>query len=330
MNAKSFTSVLGPSIARYLALKEALGREYRKERAILTHLDRFLAAQPSKHARLTTKTFAQWSTTLVHLMPGVRRNHMRIARNLCLYRRRSHSKCFVPDPELFPKPHAYQPPHCFTEQQIVQILQAADRLGFASNSPFYREGMRLAVVVLYTSGLRRGELVRLRIEDYDSAQRTLHIRDTKFHKSRLVPLSNDAAREMTRYLRVRCRLPHGAEAPLLCNCWGGLRPYTGPGIAQALRRLFEQANVRTIRGTLPRVHDMRHSFALQALRRWYREGLDVQAKLPALAAYMGHISIVSTQHYLALVEPVHGAVGERFAQHCASFLTATSGQGGVR
>ena len=89
MNATPFTSELGLCIARYLILKEALGRKYRIERATLTHLDRFLSAQPT-HVRLTTQTFAPWSATLAYLKPAVRRNHMRIVRNLCLYRRRSH------------------------------------------------------------------------------------------------------------------------------------------------------------------------------------------------------------------------------------------------
>jgi integrase len=187
----------------------------------------------------------------------------------------------------------------------------------------------LAIVLLYTSGLRRGELVRLTLGDYDFEERTLHIRDTKFHKSRLVPLSRQAAHEINRYLRARRRLSHAADAPLLCTRHHGLRPYTGTGLAQGLRRLFEHAEVRTARGLLPRIHDLRHTFALEALRRWYREGVDVQSKLPALAAYMGHVSIISTQYYLALLEPFSATIGERFDRHCAAFLGTSAAAGGV-
>lgn len=142
--SKTFTSKLGPVIGRYLALKEALGRRYLTERAALTHLDRFLSAQSPKHSRFTGETFALWITTFAHLTPTVRRNRMRIARNLCLYRQRREPTCFIPDPTGFPRPHQPQRPHLFTEQQIARLLDAADQLRPASTSPFYGQGLRLA------------------------------------------------------------------------------------------------------------------------------------------------------------------------------------------
>jgi integrase len=124
-------------------------------------------------------------------------------------------------------------------------------------------------------------------------------------------------------------LPHPPDAPLLCNRNGGLRPYTGAGLAQGLRHLFRCAGVRTATGQLPHVHDLRHSFAMHALLRWYRAGIDVQARLPALAAYMGHVSVVSTQHYLAFLEPVARKASDLFARHCRSLLD-TGLEGGAR
>jgi integrase/recombinase XerD len=326
--ANTFTSEVGPFVGRYLALKEALGRRYQIERAVLTHLDAFLSGRPPGRARLTAETFALWSATFEHLTPTVRRNRMRIARNLCLYRRRQEPACFVPDPAGFPRPHQAKPAHIFTEQEIVRLLDAADQLRPTPTSPLYRQGLRLAIVLLYTSGLRRGEVVRLTLGDYDIAEQALHIRNTKFHKSRRVPLSAQAAEEIDGYLCARRCLPHAAHAPLLCNRHGGLRPYTGAGLAQAIERLFEHAGIRTVRGHLPRIHDLRHTFAVHALRRWYQDGVDVQAKLPSLAAYMGHVSIVSTQRYLAVVEPFSEKVAERFAKHCGAFL-GTSPAGGA-
>ncbi|MBW2263513.1 MAG: tyrosine-type recombinase/integrase [Deltaproteobacteria bacterium] len=324
---ETFASGLGPIIAGYLTLKRALGRRYAVERDVLAHIDRFLAADAQE---LTAETFANWCATLAHLKPGVRRNRMRIVRNLCLYRRRSEPSCFVPDLHGFPRPHAPRPPHFFTEQEICRLLRATDALRPSPISPLHREVYRLAIVLLHTAGLRRGELVRLTLADYEPAEKVLHVRATKFHKSRLVPLSSDAAREMEAYFQARRRLPHAADAPLLCSRCRGLRPYTGAGLAKGLRRLFQSANVRTASGRLPRVHDMRHSFALHALLRWYRVGIDVQAKLPALAAYMGHVSIVSTQCYLPFIEPLAQAASERFARHCAPFLATCAAGGGGR
>lgn len=318
---QTFASPLGPVIARYLALKQALGRKYAIERAVFGHLDCFLAAQPPDRSYLTAESFSLWCTTLAHLTPTVRRNRMRIVRNLCLYRRRSESECFVPDPRAFPRPHPPGRPHLFTEQEIARLLHAAGDLRPSSTSPLHPEIYRLAIVLLYTAGLRRGELVRLTLADYDSVEQTLAIRATKFHKSRIVPLSHDAAREMDAFLDARCRrLPHAASAALLCSRCRGLRHYTGAGIGQGMQRLFRCAGLRTASGRPPRVHDFRHTFAVHALLRWYREGSDVQAKLPALAAYMGHVSIVSTQYYLAFLEPFAEAASELFAHHSGSAI----------
>ena len=325
-----FTSPLGPVIADHLVLKRALGREYVVESSVFTHLDRFLGAQPSDGSDLTAESFARWSATLVHLTPTVRRNRMRIVRNLCLYRRRYDPHCFVPDTATFPRPHVPVRPYLFTEQDIVRLLRVAASLRPSGNSPLHGQVFRLAIVLLFTAGLRRGELVRLVLGDYDAAEQTLLIRATKFHKSRVVPLSRDAAREMDNYLRQRRTLPHALHAPLLCNRRRGLRPYTGAGLGLGLRQLFRSAGVTTPSGRLPRVHDMRHSFALNALLRWYRAGDDVQVKLPALASYMGHVSIVSTRHYLSQFEPLAAAASERFARHCESWLVTSLPEGGER
>ena len=321
-----YSSHLAPDITRYITLKQALGRQYFHERDILGHLDRFLVARA---ANFTAETFAMWCADIGHLTPGVRRNWMRVVRNLCLYRLRTEPTCFVPDPSAFPRPHIPRRPHLFTGDEILRILRAADELQPGSTSPLHREVFRLAVVLLYTAGLRRGELVRLVLADYDSTEQTLSIRASKFHKSRLVPLSSGAAREMEHYLVIRRRFPHAAETPLLYRHRQELRPYTGPGLAHGLRRLFLRAGVRTKTGGLPRVHDLRHSFAHAALLRWYRDGLDVQAKLPVLAVYMGHVSVASTQYYLSFFEPFAQAASERFAQHCSSFVCAGVEGGGL-
>ncbi len=316
-------SELGPSLDRYLRLKQILGRSYVTERGVLVHLDRFLAEQ-GDGIELTAESFAGWCGTIEHLTPGVRRNWMRIVRNLCLYRQRDVPTCFLPNTAGFPKPHPPRLPYLITQEEIIRLLQATGDLGPSSKSPLRREVFRLAIVLLYTAGLRRGELVRLNLSDYNPAEQTLHIRSTKFHKSRLVPLSRDATREMEDYLRARRALRHAKDDPLLCNLTRGLRHYTGAGLAQGLRRLFERAGLQTAAGQLPRVHDLRHSFAHRALQRWYEEGIDVQSKLPALATYMGHVSIVSTQYYLAFLEPVARLASTRFAEHCQPFLDTTS------
>jgi integrase len=146
------------------------------------------------------------------------------------------------------------------------------------------------------------------------------IRESKFHKSRLIPVSTDAAREIDRLLELRRqqRYPTGGESPLL---WHRHRGYSPGGICTTVRALFRQAGIRTTSGHLPRPHDFRHGFALTVLLRWYRAGVDVQAKLPFLAHYMGHVSIVSTAYHLQFVEPLATAASTRFADSCGALIT---------
>src|SRR5699024_10178951 len=120
-------------------------------------------------------------------------------------------------------------------------------------------------------------------------------------------------------------LDSAATSPLLCNCAKGRsHPYTGTGLSQGIHALFEAAGVRDAEGRHPRIHDLRHSFALQALIRWYREGADVQSKLPHLALYMGHVSIVSTSYYLRWVPSLAMLASERFEQRFGDLLQGGS------
>jgi len=316
-------SVLGVTISRYLALKEALGRRFATERAVLTHLDACLAASGSD---LTPETFTSWCHTGEHLSSGVRRSRMRMVRNLCLYRRRTDPTCFVPDPSQFPPLHQPVQPYIFTEDEIARLLRATDRLAPLPRVPLRREVFRLVIVLLYTTGLRRGELLRLTVGDYDPREHVLLIRASKFHKSRLLPLGSDGVQELDAYLKARRshRLSTSSGTPLISNLYRGDRAYTGVGLGGGMRWLLRAAEIRTPAGRLPRIHDYRHSFAVHALLRWYRAGADVQAKLPFLAAYMGHVDIVSTQYYLHFVEEVATVASERFARRCAALVAAPS------
>ena len=187
--------------------------------------------------------------------------------------------------------------------------------------------MRIAIILLYTAGLRRGEVVRLQLADVDARHGVLRIRESKFHRSRWVPLSKEACREMRCYLRQRLKKPYdlSPEAPLLCNrsrSYGhlGWHSYTGAGLREGLHELFDQADIRDDQGRRPRVQDVRHSFAVEALSRCYRRGGDVQTLLPKLALYMGHVSIVSTAYYLHFVPEVAALACNRFGRRFSHLI----------
>ena len=322
-----FTSALAEPIASYLRLKEALGRRYAVERAILRALDGFLT---DAHADLTADTFAAWDATLTRLTSGVRRNWLRVARNLCLYRRRTCPTTFVPDVAAFPKPHISVRPHIFTAEEIARLVRAAEQLRPTPASPTRGTVFRLALVLLYTTGLRRGELLRLTVGDYHADEQLLLVRESKFHKSRLVPLSADARDALDAALLVHRQqgLPFAADTPLIWNrSRAGGRSYTGVGLGAGFRTLCMHAAIRTSTGARPRLHDLRHTFAVHALLRWYHAGVDPQAKLPFLAAYMGHISPISTAYYLPFVPALAEVASARFLAVAGAWVT-TEAYGG--
>ena len=148
------TSRLASSIEAFLRMKEALGRRFAAERTILRALDAYLT---TTDADLTRETLLAWNATLGRLTPGVRRNWLRVVRNLCLYRRRTVPDVFVPDPTGFPKPHTPIRPYIFATTDIARLLVAADHLVPTPRSPLRRETFRLAIVpALYERPAPRG------------------------------------------------------------------------------------------------------------------------------------------------------------------------------
>jgi integrase/recombinase XerD len=308
----SSTKALDPWIAAWLTHQRALGREYGGEQWVLGHLRRFIAS--IRASDLDLAGFNLWCDSYRHLTATTRRTRQLIVRKFCLYRQRTEPDCFVPNPLYFVRSCPYRRPVIIEPEQVARLLVAADNLAPTPNSPLRPAVMRLAIVILYTAGLRRGELVRLTLDDVEPQTGLLRIRVSKFHKSRLVPLSPDASDALRAYLCQRLASPFDADqkAPLLCSDARGRRRYTGAGLAQAINHLFDIAEVLDSEGRRPRVHDMRHSFAVQALLRWYRAGADVQSNLPRLAMYMGHVSIVSTAHYLHFVPTMRELASDRF------------------
>jgi integrase len=303
---------LDQPIAAWLAHQRALGRRYDPEEWIVNSLRTFMGQ--TSEPDLDQASFDHWCATFPHLASNTLLYRQRVVRRFCLHRRRKEPGCFVPDPLRFARRVPFRRPVVIEPEQIARMLTAADNMPVSPGSPLRPAVYRMAVILLYTTGLRRGELLRLTLADCESESGVLRVRESKFHKSRILPLSPDAHTELRRYLQKRLAPPFSKnlDTPLLINTEGGLRPYTGTGISGGLQVLFKAAGVEDSEGRHPRVHDLRHSFAVGALIRWYLEGADVQSNLPKLALYMGHVSIVSTAYYLHFLPKLQVLASDRF------------------
>jgi integrase len=313
MSKKKRVTQLTNAITRFVEHKRALGHRCRHDGRILHDLRRHV--EQRAHRDIDAKSFKSWFSKFDDRHPNTRNAWYQIVRRFCLYRSRSVKPgCFVPSSEAVPKCQPPIAPVIINPEQIARMLAKTSEFPATKITPLRQPALRLAIVLLYTSGLRLGELLRLTMGDAEQDGAVLRIRESKFHKSRLVPLSSSAANELRRYLRKRRKIfSDHPNMPLLCNRHHGqFRAYSPEGMGTMIRQLFGAAKVQDEGGRHPRVHDLRHSFAVQALIRWYRDGADVQTELPKLAIYMGHKSIESTVYYLRWTPTLQRLASNRF------------------
>jgi len=204
-------------------------------------------------------------------------------------------------------------PYIYSEEEIKRLLAAAasrERCNLSSLT------CRTLLLLLYGTGLRIGEALGLDLADVDLESALLRIRETKFYKTRIVPVGADLTRVLRDYLLERSKgAPIPADGPFLLTRQGK-RP-SRAGAEEAFKQLRRQAKVSRIDGSRyqPRLHDMRHTYAVTRLVRWYREGADVQRLLPQLATYLGHVHISGTQRYLTMTPELLRQASLRFERY---------------
>jgi len=314
-----FRSALGKSIERYVRLYQVLGRHYAHEARILLDWDDFLYHHPANGRLVNRDVLRHWAKRSSHLVSSEQRYRLQVVRKFLLFHARDHARTFIPDSAAFPKRSTAHPPRLVSEAEMGRILATAARLRSLPSDPLRAETLRLALMLLFCCGLRRGELMRLRLAHFDPQENLLRIEETKFHKSRLLPLSGSVARKVREHLdqRRQMRLSVEDDSFLIMR---RARPaattsYRGYRLWSHWRHLCLTARVLDERGCPPRLHDLRHSFSVNALQRWYAQGADVQSRLPHLAAYLGHVNAASTHYYLHLTPHLGEAASERF-RHC--------------
>ncbi len=221
-----------------------------------------------------------------------------------------------PLPDAGPKvPRSFEP-YIYSRAELQRLLDGTSFLGdeHAVPSP---QTLRTLLLVLYGAGLRPGEGLRLRCCDVDLRERVLSIWDTKFFKSRWVPIGVDLSRTLESYHAMRRGLPmpEGEQSVFFAARTG--HPISLQQLEKAFSRLRKHTGIeRPLHARWqPRLHDLRHTFAVHRLIAWYREGADVQACLPLLATYLGHINVSGTQTYLTMTSELLAEASKRFERY---------------
>jgi site-specific recombinase XerD len=312
MKPLEFNSCLAPEIQRFIKLRQLSGTEYQSQARLLMYFDRFLIEEDLKDRVITRQVADRYLETLSRLAIRAKYNYFCVVRQLCRYLSSSIPHTHIPEQIRTISPQDAHHPYIYSESQIHTLLAAASKL-LPANS-LRPHTYRTLLGLLYSTGIRIGEAIDLNLEDFYPAEKRIHIADGKFHKARWIPLAASTSRVLQRYLERRASIkPCSPDSPLFLNQRS--RRLHECTVNHTFRPLLGKCEITPNKHAGPRIHDLRHTFAVHRLLSWYRDGQDVNARLPWLATYMGHVNIHSTQVYLRATPELIEHVSQRFHKH---------------
>jgi integrase/recombinase XerD len=303
-------------IDQYVEFRQSLGERFRIQAVLL----RAFARRVGLTADVTDVTAEQVRAFLAGTGPLTRAWHNRHQALLGLYRyavSRSYVTS-VPLPTFIPKRPPDFVPHIYTREELQRLLQATDSYQRLRNC-LEPVTVRTIILLLYATGLRIREALSLNRADVDLDNSLMTVRQTKFFKSRLVPFGTAARQVLIDYVtRPQIHRPARSGQTPFFHQRDGSRVIQST-FTDSFRRLCEHANVRRQDGARyqPRLHDLRHTFAVHRLIAWYRQGADVQRLLPQLSVYLGHVNLAGTQVYLTMTPELLQEAGTRFERYAA-------------
>lgn len=315
MNEERFRSSLAAWFEGFCTLKRASGYDYRGQEGILCRFDRYLALGDREPDEVDARVLGDYLALGAHLAPRTRKNIVSVLWPALKYARRHGAQC----PPLPLRPSfsrvTSRIPVILNDEEIHRLLVAARKL--ESIDPLRPYTYATLFGLLATTGMRVGEAQKLQLRDVDLAGRVLMVREGKFHKSRLLPIHESTAEALARYIsrRREAGMTRASEAPLLVNLKG--RPLVYENIRQTFSRLCKSAALDCPLHGVPRIHDLRHSFAVRRVIAWYRAGIDVNTRLSALSTYLGHVSVEKTLVYLRPHQEMLSEAAHRFEASCA-------------
>ena len=311
-SSETFQSPLGELMAEFVREKRACGYRYVVECRGLRAFDAYLWKLGHRSTNLERDLVEGWTARRSHESPRNHEHRLRLMRQFAGFLIRRGVAVHLPDVPRVCRSRNSFTPYIFSTEQIAALRAAADSLPVCALTPNRHRVMPELFRLLWCCGMRHGEVRHLRCGNVDLEQGVLTVLGAKFQKDRLVPLPRTMQLRLRRYMHQLC--PCSAEEAFFPGPYG--EPYSSHGLYKIFRYLLRKSGIpHGGRGRGPRIHDIRHSYAVHRLERWYREGVDLGAKLPLLATYMGHQSIEGTQTYLRLTPHLFPDVTARMDQY---------------
>jgi integrase len=298
-------SMLQAAVDDYLAIRRALGFKMKHAEHLLPQFVDFL--ERAGAGTVTTELAVAW----VKQPPAGHRNwwglRMSAVRCFARHLQTLDPRTEVPPPDLLPMPPCRATPYLYSEADIAALMKATGAL----HPPLRAATYATFIGLLAVTGMRVGEVIRLDRDDLDEADGLLTVRNSKFGKSREVPLHPSTLEALQTYARLRDQLCTGPTTPSFFVSMRGTRLIYSC-FHFTFHELVRQAGLRPRSASCrPRPHDLRHTFAVRTLLDWYRAGRDVETQIPLLSTYLGHFHPRDTYWYLSAAPELLTLAGQR-------------------
>lgn len=308
MNTNTFLK----SAEEYLFFRRNLGFSMAIEGAQVLRFARW--AESIGHPEpLTVELALQWATAQARShLPLNHARRLDIVRRFAKYLKLSCPQTEIPPEGILGSSYRRLAPHIYSEGEIAALIYSAIKL-----TPC--DGLRPHTYatlfgLLACTGIRISEALRLKVHDFDRERRLLRIVESKFHKSRILPLHPSTAEALTSYLRLRNRRhPAAGSMAFFLTERGTSLKYLK--VLLTFLDISSSLGWRSGTGRGPRIHDLRHSYAVRKLLQWYQDGEDVNRRIPELATYLGHCKVADTYWYLTAVPELMQIVALRFERY---------------
>jgi integrase len=323
----AFASVLGPLMREHLDMIRLLGYRYEHAEGKLRRFDRFLQGHPDLIGKPLPELIGAWrqaGTTLHHALEAQQCGRM-LSKTQA---RHDPTAAIIPsDPQLWRRWRAsHRRPYIYTEEEVAKLLVTARQLP-SRVYPLRPWSTYTMLLLAYCAGLRIQEVANLNLGDVDLTDGTIEIRNSKFFRSRRLPLPPGVVKALREYIEERRKAgaPMDPEAGLF---WHTLRckRYSKRAAQELLVTVLRRSGIKSGRGrTGPRVHDTRHAMVCNRMLEWYRQGINPQSHLAHLSTFMGHTDIQYTLAYLTVTPELLRLASERFRRHAAHVLRNAEG-----
>lgn len=298
-----YTGPLAAVLHGLVAEKQGAGYRYDATARDLLRVDRFCIAAGHHDTSLPKELVLRWSEKRAHETEATRQHRISLIRIVGEYMQRCGYPAYVCPRHAYSRTPARYTPYVFSHAELVRLFTCIDACAPARASPQRHRVFPVLFRLLYGCGLRISEALALRVGDIDLTVGTIHIRDAKFGKERLVPIHPSLVGRFRGYLAASPDLSD-PDRSFFPSPEGGA--YAASTIYTYFRRFLWAARIsHGGRGRGPRLHDLRHTFAVHCLQRWVTGGIDLSVALPYLSIYLGHTGLKGTQDYLRLTAELY-------------------------